>query len=157
MHLGQVQPFCAEIFFLFFLGKLESGDRLHNPSFSSYLTNGPNKLECLLLGSLSGLVLWNALVHRVYSKVTKNIMRCCEYRHGGCGLCYRTFYSCNYYLCRLVISTLAKHLHARVEQSHVKDFKGGIQMDSGMALIANIRLTLRNFLGNTLVYFFQRQ
>jgi len=45
-------------------------------------------------------------------------------------------------------------LHARVEQSHVKDFKGGIQIDSGMALIINIRLTLRNFLGNTLVYFF---
>jgi hypothetical protein len=36
---------------------------LHNTLFSLQLTNGPNKLECLFLASLSDLVQYNTLAH----------------------------------------------------------------------------------------------
>ncbi len=35
-------------------------DRIHNTSFSSVITNQPNKRECLSLASLSRLVMWHS-------------------------------------------------------------------------------------------------
>ncbi len=44
--------------------------RIH---ITKQLTNGPSKLECLSLASLSGLTKCNIVVHWAYSEVTKKI------------------------------------------------------------------------------------
>ncbi len=44
---------------------------IYKTSFFLKLTNGLNKLECLLLASLSGLINWT-LAYRVHSQVKKN-------------------------------------------------------------------------------------
>ncbi len=53
---------------------------IHNTSFSSQLTNGHIKLECLSPPTLSNLESCNSLAYWAYSWVTKK-MKCCEYGH----------------------------------------------------------------------------
>ncbi len=47
--------------------------QVQTPSFSSQLRNGPNKLECLSLTSISSLVYCNSLAYWVHLYVTKTI------------------------------------------------------------------------------------
>ncbi len=45
---------------------------IHSTLFLLKLTNGPNKLECLSLATISSLAECNTLAYWVNSKVTKN-------------------------------------------------------------------------------------
>jgi hypothetical protein len=56
----------------------DSRSHIHNTSFSLYLINAPNKLECYIRVSWKGLPGTNTLAYRALLLATKK-MKCCEY------------------------------------------------------------------------------
>ncbi len=52
--------------------------RIYNTSFSSYLTNGPNKLECYIKLGWKAMPVINTLVFGAHSEAIKK-MTCCYY------------------------------------------------------------------------------
>ncbi len=60
-----------------------AGIPIHNTSFSSYLTNGPNKLDRYITLTLKTLPGTNTFSYWVHLKVTKK-MKCCKYGPSVC-------------------------------------------------------------------------